>query len=85
MNLADNPALYYIFCVVALLVAFLIVRRVASCLIKSVVMIVVAAALAFIYFNYIKVYDEWEKKPEIIQKVDREVQKHIHHSSSQKK
>lgn len=81
--MAENPVLYYIFCAVALLVAFLIVRRVASCLIKSVVMIVVVAALAFIYFNYIKVYDEGEKKPEIIQKVDREVQKRFNHSQKQ--
>ncbi len=81
--MAENPVLYYIFCAVALLVAFLIVRRVASCLIKSVVMIIVVAALAFIYFNYIKVYDEGEKKPEIIQKVDREVQKRFNHSQKQ--
>lgn len=81
--MAENPVLFYIFCAVALLVAFLIVRRVASCLIKSVVMIIVVAALAFIYFNYIKVYDEGEKKPEIIQKVDREVQKRFNHSQKQ--
>ena len=45
----DNTG-YYIFLLVAIIVAFLIVKRVASCLIRSIVLIVFAAVLAYVYF-----------------------------------
>ena len=45
----DNTG-YYIFLLVAIIVAFLIVKRVASCLIRSIVLIVLAAVLAYVYF-----------------------------------
>jgi hypothetical protein len=43
---------YYIFVLVALIVAFLVVKKVASCLIKSAVLIVLVVALAAIYWLY---------------------------------
>ena len=45
---------YYVFLLVAIIVAFLIVKRVASCLIRSVVLIVLAALLAYIYFMVLR-------------------------------
>ena len=48
-----------------------------SCLIKSVVMVIIAAALAFVYFNYIKEYKDGEQKPEVIQKMDQTVKKQL--------
>ena len=41
---------YYIFALVALMVAFLVVKKVASCMIKSVVLLVLIVALAVIYY-----------------------------------
>ena len=45
---------YYIFILVAVIVAFLIIKKVTTCLIKSVVLIVLVAVLAFVYFMYLK-------------------------------
>ena len=43
---------YYIFALVALMVAFLVVKKVASCMIKSVVLLAIVVALAAIYYLY---------------------------------
>lgn len=43
---------YYIFVLVALMVAFLVVKKVASCMIKTVVLLVMIVALAAIYYMY---------------------------------
>jgi hypothetical protein len=45
---------YYIFLLVAIIVAFLIVKRVASCLIRSIVLIVLVAVLAYVYFTVLR-------------------------------
>lgn len=74
----ESENLTYIFSSIAVLVvAFFLLRKVASCLIKSVVMIVIAAVLAFVYFNYIKEYKDGEQKPEVIQKVDQKVKEQM--------
>ena len=43
---------YYIFVLVALMVAFIVVKNVASCMIKSVVLLALIVALAVIYYLY---------------------------------
>ncbi len=43
---------YYVFALVVLVVGFLIVKKVATCMIKAVVGIIVIAVLAAIYFLY---------------------------------
>lgn len=43
---------YYIFALVVLVVGFLIVKKVATCLIKTIIGIVVLAILAGIYWMY---------------------------------
>ena len=43
---------YYIFVLVALIVAFIVVKKVASCMIKSVILLAMVAALAAIYRLY---------------------------------
>lgn len=45
---------YYLFLLVAIIVGFLIVKRVATCLLKSVVLIVLAVVLAVIYYLYLR-------------------------------
>lgn len=44
---------YYVFALVVLVVGFLIVKKVATCLIKTIIGIVVLAILAGIYWMYI--------------------------------
>ena len=43
----DNTA-YYIFALVLLIVVFLLIRKIASCLIKMVIMAILVAALAVV-------------------------------------
>lgn len=45
---------YYIFVLVAIIVAFLVIKKVASCLIKSAVLIAMIVALAAIYYLYLR-------------------------------
>ena len=45
---------YYIFVLVAIIVAFLVIKKVASCLIKSAVLIAMVVALATIYYLYLR-------------------------------
>ncbi len=68
---------YILFSVALLIVTFFLIRKVASCLIKTVVMVVLAGILAFVYFNYIKEYKDGEQKPEVIQKMDQTVKKQL--------
>lgn len=44
---------YYILCILAAVIAFLIVKKITSCMIKVVIAIVMLAVLALIYFRYI--------------------------------
>lgn len=44
---------YYIFALVVLIVGFLVVKKVATCLLKTVVTVIVLAILAGIYWLYI--------------------------------
>ena len=43
---------YYIYLLVALIVAFIVVKKVASCMIKSVILGAIVVALAAIYWLY---------------------------------
>ena len=45
---------YYIFLLVAVIVACRIVKKVASCLIRSIVLIVLAAVIGYIYWMYLR-------------------------------
>lgn len=45
---------YYIFVLVAIIVAFLVIKKVASCLIKSAVLIAMVIVLAAIYYLYLR-------------------------------
>ena len=45
---------YYIFCLLAIVIGIVIVKKVASCLIRTVVLLALVAALAFLYFCYFR-------------------------------
>lgn len=43
---------YYIFVLVAIMLAFLVVKKVASCMIKSAILIALIVILAVVYWLY---------------------------------
>jgi len=45
---------YYIACLVLLIIGFLIVKKVAGCMIKTVVTLVLIVAIAAIYYLYLR-------------------------------
>lgn len=45
---------YYVFCIIAFIVAVLLLKKVAGCLIKTVVFAIIVAALAVIYYMYFR-------------------------------
>lgn len=45
---------YYIFCIIAVIVGFIVVKKIANCLVKSIVAAVTIVIIAAIYFMYIK-------------------------------
>lgn len=45
---------YYIFCIIALIVGVFIIKKVAGCLIKTIIFAVIIAALAIIYYMYFR-------------------------------
>ncbi|MBP3229878.1 MAG: hypothetical protein J6M40_03955 [Prevotella sp.] len=47
----ENNFAYYVFALVAVVVAFLVIKKVASCLIRTIVGVVVVAVLAYLYFS----------------------------------
>ena len=50
----ENNLTQYIIAFVAIVVAFVIIKKVASCLIRSIVGIVLVAVLAYLYFMYLR-------------------------------
>lgn len=49
----ETPFYYYILCILAAVIVFLIVKKITSCMIKVMIAIVMLAVLALIYFRYI--------------------------------
>lgn len=45
---------YYIFCIIAFIMTFLFLKKIAGCLIKTVIMAIVLAVLVGIYYMYFK-------------------------------
>lgn len=43
---------YYIFVLIAVVVGFFVMKKVASCLIKTLILMLIVGALLFVYFNY---------------------------------
>ena len=49
--------LYFAFSIAVIVVIFLLIKTIAGCILKSVILLIVAALLAYVYFNYFKVVD----------------------------
>ena len=52
LNITSTDITYVIFAIVAVIVAFLIIKKVAGCLIKAVVFAILVAILGYIYYNF---------------------------------
>ena len=53
-KLAMESIGYYIFCIIAVIIGFLMIKKITGCMIKTLIAFVVAALLAAVYFLYIK-------------------------------
>lgn len=49
-----NNFSYYIFCIIALIIGVVVIKKVAGCLIRTIVFAVIIAALAVIYYMYFR-------------------------------
>ena len=45
---------YYIFCIIAVVIGFLVFKKITGCLIKTIIAIFIVVVLAAVYFLYIK-------------------------------
>ena len=45
---------YYIAMLAVVIIAFLIIKRVVSCMVRSIVTLVLVAVLAYIYYTYLR-------------------------------
>ena len=53
LDLSSDQIAYIAFAVIAAIVAFIIIKKVAGCIIKTVVFAILLAILAWLYLNYI--------------------------------
>ncbi len=68
LSLNTENIVYYIFAAAVVLIAFLLIKKIASCLVKGVILAVIVAVLAFVYFNYLTVenVDDTEQQVEAV-------------------
>lgn len=50
----EHSFAYYIVCLLAIILGIFIVKKITSCLIKTVIMLALVAALAAVYFLYLR-------------------------------
>ncbi len=54
-QLATEDIVYGLFGIAVVLVVFFLIRKIASCLIKTVILAIVVAILGYVYFNLLEV------------------------------
>ncbi len=47
-----NDFIFYILVILVIMIGFLIVRKVATCLIKTIVALAIIAAILFLYYSH---------------------------------
>lgn len=60
-NFTSTDIAYIVFAIVAVIVAFLLIKKVASCFIKVVVFAILVAILGYIYYNFALVEESGEE------------------------
>ncbi len=53
--MAMESFIYFAFALIVMIVVFLIIKKITGCIIKTAILLIVAAVLAYVYFNYFKV------------------------------
>ena len=56
--LSTENIIYVVFAILAIIVAFTLIKKFAGCLIRTVIFLLMLAALAYIYLNYIDKNEE---------------------------
>ena len=52
LNITNSDIAYIVFALVAVIVAFMIIKKVAGCLIKAVIFAILVAILGYLYYNF---------------------------------
>lgn len=50
----DNNFGYYVFCLVAIIVGLFVMKKITGCIVRTVILAIVVAALAAAYFMFIR-------------------------------
>lgn len=50
----ESSFTYYIFCLVAIVVGLFVMKKITGCIVRAVIAAVVVAALAAVYFLYLR-------------------------------
>ncbi|MBO4658062.1 MAG: hypothetical protein J5637_00410 [Prevotella sp.] len=51
-NIPTSDIAYIVFAIVAVIVAFILIKKVAGCLIKAVIFAILVAILGYLYYNF---------------------------------
>ncbi len=52
LNITNSDIAYIVFALVAVIVAFMLIKKVAGCLIKAVIFAILVAILGYLYYNF---------------------------------
>ena len=52
LNITNSDIAYIVFALVAVIVAFMLIKKVAGCLIKTVIFAIPVAILGYLYYNF---------------------------------
>ena len=52
LNITNSDIAYIVFALVAVIVAFMLIKKVAGCLIKTVIFAILVAILGYLYYNF---------------------------------
>jgi len=52
LNITNSDIAYIVFALVAVIVAFILIKKVAGCLIKTVIFAILVAILGYLYYNF---------------------------------
>ncbi len=63
LDISTQDIAYLVFGIIAVIVAFVVIKKVAGCLIKTVVFAILLAVMAYLYYNYIQGKEEPDEEP----------------------
>ena len=61
LNITNSDIAYIVFAIVAVIVAFMLIKKVAGCLIKAVIFAILVAILGYLYYNFSMVEESGEE------------------------